>query len=213
MADHEKKRWIDVILMPLVVAMVGIFGTVLITSQQQKSADTRAAAAQQSAEIRASADRQLKLLEIFSQKVASPNHGERVVAIRLIKAVDRELAAKLESMGVRAVIEGEWVLRRKDAPPKYYANWLQMRLTNEDGLMVIGDSWKGQGTFDGEAGYYEWEFNDGKRGRTEFWIDDTGLMRGQVAAHGTDADLPSLNWHFWASRSTERPKMLEDEPK
>ena len=141
----------------------------------------------------------------------SANHGERVVAIRLIRAVDRELARKLEPVAVRAVIEGQWVLRRENAPPEYHANWLQMQLSNEDSLTVIGRMWKGQGTFDGEAGYYEWEFEDGKRGRTEFWIDDSGLMRGQVRAHGTDTDLPLLNWNFWASRSTERPTLLEDE--
>ncbi len=80
----ERKSWIEIILMPLVVALVGIVGTHLITVQQEKNAREKAAA-----------DRQIKILEIFSQKITSKDQAERILALRLLTAVDGDLAAKL----------------------------------------------------------------------------------------------------------------------
>ena len=51
----ERKRWVEVALMPLVVAVVGTLGTYLLTSQQREAAEARAAA-----------DRQIKILEIVA---------------------------------------------------------------------------------------------------------------------------------------------------
>ena len=50
----EPKKWVEVALMPLVIAVVGIMGTYLITNEQREAA-----------EIRADADRQIKILDIF----------------------------------------------------------------------------------------------------------------------------------------------------
>lgn len=80
----EQKSWVEIVLMPLVVAFVGILGTHLITSQQQ-----------QSVEIKAVEDRQIKILEIFAEKITSSDEGERIFALRLLGAVDNDLAAKL----------------------------------------------------------------------------------------------------------------------
>lgn len=80
----ERKRWIEIILMPLVVAAVGIVGTYLITGQQDKNTRERAAA-----------DRQIKILEIFSQKITSRDKAERELALRLLTVVDGDLAARL----------------------------------------------------------------------------------------------------------------------
>src|SRR6266581_6892127 len=87
MAEHmsKSKRWIEIVLMPLVVAGVGAFGTFVITSQQQKSA-----------EIRADADLQIKLLEIFSTKIASSDERERILGLHILSAlVDNALVEKL----------------------------------------------------------------------------------------------------------------------
>jgi hypothetical protein len=88
----SKKNPIEVVLMPLVVALVGIVGTHLITQQQERNALAKAAA-----------DRQVQLLEIFAAKVTSKDNAERVLALRLLRAVDGDLAAKLAS----AVAAGE----------------------------------------------------------------------------------------------------------
>ena len=93
----EKKSIIEVVLMPLVVAIVGAVGTLFITSQQHKSA-----------EILAAADRQVKILEIFADKITSSEESERIFALRLLDTLDNELAAKL----AHAVSENE------SEPPK-----------------------------------------------------------------------------------------------
>ena len=38
----EKKNWVEIVLMPLVVAGVGILGTHFITQQQEKNAQAKA---------------------------------------------------------------------------------------------------------------------------------------------------------------------------
>jgi hypothetical protein len=70
--------------MPVVVAAVGIVGTYLITTQQDRNTKERA-----------TADRQIKILEIFAQKITSRDKAERELALRLLTVVDGDLAAKL----------------------------------------------------------------------------------------------------------------------
>lgn len=86
------KNWVEIILMPLVVACVGILGTLFITQQQERNSLAKA-----------DSDRQVKILEIFAEKVTSPDEGQRLLALRLLRAVDDGLAAKLAS----AVAEAE----------------------------------------------------------------------------------------------------------
>jgi hypothetical protein len=88
----DPKNWIEIVLMPLAVAGVGIVGTYFITQQQETNAQAHA-----------DSDRELKVLEIFAQKVTSKDEKERLLALRLLTAVDGRLAAKLAS----AVAEGE----------------------------------------------------------------------------------------------------------
>ena len=88
----QGKSWIEVFLMPLVVAVVGILGTYFITDQQGKDANTKA-----------DADRQIKILEIFAEKITNPDEAQRILALRLLKAIDGDLAAKLAT----AVSEAE----------------------------------------------------------------------------------------------------------
>lgn len=91
----ENKSWVEIVLMPVVVAAVGIIGTVLITKQQNDSAEMlRATELEKTQEI-AIADRQIKVLELFADKILSPNQTQRVLALRLLTAVDGDLAKKL----------------------------------------------------------------------------------------------------------------------
>jgi hypothetical protein len=92
------KNWIEIILMPMVVAGVGIWGTHLITREQE-----------QNAQIKAIADRQVKLLELFADKITSKDDSQRILALGLLKAMDGDLAAKLASAAVEAEPEGSKV--------------------------------------------------------------------------------------------------------
>ncbi len=53
--------------------------------------------------------------------------------------------------------------------------------------------WEGRGVVDGEKGYYEWAFPDGKKGRTTFKIDGEGRLHGGV-------DGKDLEWSYIARR-------------
>jgi hypothetical protein len=99
----DSKGIAEVIVMPLVVAVVGIAGTYFITRQQEESARTLSQAQLVSTRELAAADHQIKILEIFSAKVMSSNQEERLFALRLLKAMDPDLAEKLAT----AVREGE----------------------------------------------------------------------------------------------------------
>lgn len=99
----ERKSWVEVFLMPVVVACVGIAGTYLITQQQENNAETMSRAQLASTRELAAADRQIKILEIFAEKVTSSDEDQRILALRLLRAVDGDLAEKLAT----AVLEGE----------------------------------------------------------------------------------------------------------
>jgi hypothetical protein len=92
---HEEKTWIEIILMPLVVALVGILGTYWITREQEASARASSMAQIESAKEAADADRQIKVLEIFSEKIASKEQDQRILALRILGAVEPELAERL----------------------------------------------------------------------------------------------------------------------
>ena len=99
----ERKSWIEIVPMPLVVALVGIAGTYFITTQQERNAQAMREVQLASTRELADADRQVKILEIFAEKVTSPDENQRILALRLLSALDDELAKKL----ARAVSRGE----------------------------------------------------------------------------------------------------------
>jgi len=53
--------------------------------------------------------------------------------------------------------------------------------------------WQGRGFIEGAEGYYDWEFKDGKKGRTLFIFDKSGLLHGHVRGSG-------INWKYVAQR-------------
>jgi hypothetical protein len=53
--------------------------------------------------------------------------------------------------------------------------------------------WKGNGVVNGDEGYYDWVFTDGKKGRTTFRIDEEGNLHGMVRGSG-------LNWDYVARK-------------
>jgi hypothetical protein len=80
----ERRHWVEIALMPLVIALIGTIGTWLVTRQQERSAQQRA-----------NSDRQVKVLEIFAEKITSPDDRQRLLALRMLRAVDAELASDL----------------------------------------------------------------------------------------------------------------------
>lgn len=217
----EPKKWVEVALMPIVVAVVGIIGTYLITNEQR-----------QAAEVRAEADRQIKILDIFADKMISANPEERIMAARLTMALDNDLALKImtvfdleaekndEVKDViknltthaiisklaedksgdeynQAILEGGWHLRMQKSGK--VVNWLEFKKV-DSGMMVRGNHWQGDVTFDGSHGYYLWEFTaekGGGTGRTDFYIDSTGVLFGKVKGVGKAAHI---DWTYWGTR-------------
>jgi len=53
--------------------------------------------------------------------------------------------------------------------------------------------WSGQGSVQGNSGYYSWRFQDGKTGQTTFTIDNSGNLHGQVRGSG-------ISWDYIAKR-------------
>jgi len=108
MADG--KNWMQIVLMPVVVAGVGIGGTFLINRAQEKTAKERA-----------DADRQIKILEMFSQQITHSDQKQRLLGLSLLTALDSELAAKL----AKAVSESE----TESTPVKRAADKVQLQAT------------------------------------------------------------------------------------
>jgi hypothetical protein len=57
-----------------------------------------------------------------------------------------------------------------------------------------GQGWIGYGKVDGNKGYYDWKFDDGRTGRTNIEINSEGTLNGFVSGAG-------INWVYFARRS------------
>ena len=91
----KSKNVVEVVLMPLVVAIVGTVGTYLITKQQQESADALSSAQMESVEARSKAERQIRIIEIFFEDISSKNDDDRILALEILKELDADLAQRL----------------------------------------------------------------------------------------------------------------------
>jgi hypothetical protein len=102
-------KFLEVALMPLVVALVGGLATFAITYYQTKnsaavataqmlSAERLASAQQAAAEKSAQSDRELKALELFSHMIVSESSREREMAVRMLSAVNGDLATRLAKL-------------------------------------------------------------------------------------------------------------------
>ncbi len=93
--DPPRKTFLEIALMPIVVALLGSGATFAITTYQTRTAKDIADAQRASAERIAVSDRQLKALELFSRMIVSEKETEKEMAVRLLTAVDAELARQL----------------------------------------------------------------------------------------------------------------------
>jgi hypothetical protein len=96
--ESDRKRWAEIVVMPLAIALVGGMATFLITSYQTSSAERLAQATLESAAARARLEQQLKVLEIFAQRITSKDPREKEIAVRLLKVLDAELGEKIASV-------------------------------------------------------------------------------------------------------------------
>ncbi len=88
-------RILDIVLMPLVVALVGGAATFFITRYQTQNAERIAAAQLASAERSARSERELRSLDLFTRLIESNSPKTRERAVRLLEAVDPDLATRL----------------------------------------------------------------------------------------------------------------------
>lgn len=61
------------------------------------------------------------------------------------------------------------------------------------------NTWQGTGKLQGKQGYYEWKFEDGKSGRTDFVITADNNLIGHVQI-ADPAKQASFNWWYLAKR-------------
>ena len=99
----NNKNWIEIILMPLVIALVGVAGTYFITQQQEKNANTMRETQLENTREMAEADREIKILELFTEKITSQDENQRLMALRMLRAINADLAERL----AKAVSEAE----------------------------------------------------------------------------------------------------------
>jgi len=88
------KSYFEVILMPLAVAVVGIAGSLIISNHQDQNAEQLANAQIEAARQAAEADRQIAIIDIFSDKI-SGNAEDKVFALKILGALDSGLHEKL----------------------------------------------------------------------------------------------------------------------
>ena len=112
--------------------------------------------------------------------------------------LNRGQVNRREQNPVAAPIEGRWLLRLSDQPPAVPPETYMRVKLDGTRLKVFGDSWHGEGSFDGERGYYDWEFSDGsgRTGSTKIRLDREGYLYGTVSGSG-------IHWSYWASRQPE----------
>jgi len=78
-------------------------------------------------------------------------------------------------------ISGIWKCRPTDNPNSSKYNTMKITQSGKKiTVKGIGQEWSGEGKFDGNEGYYDWKFSNGKTGRTKIYIDADGNLFGEV---------------------------------
>lgn len=91
----DSKSILELVLMPLAIAIVGIAGSMIIASAQiQSNADLNKQNLE-AAKQRAIAERELKIIEIVLQGINDPDAKKRQVALKLLDLVEGNLAVSL----------------------------------------------------------------------------------------------------------------------
>ncbi len=89
-------------------------------------------------------------------------------------------------------IDGDWRLSAEGRPGAGAIASMRIEVRGAE-IAASGDGWNGRGSFDGTRGYYDWQFADGRRGRTTIALDGDCVLHGQVRGSG-------LDWDYQAQR-------------
>jgi hypothetical protein len=96
-------------------------------------------------------------------------------------------------------VEGDYLLFREsepNGPPVAAMNFFNQKGSD---FMVAGSGWGASGHLTGSSGYYDWNFTDGRKGRTTFTVQADGGLRGHVQGANND-----INWKFVARKTKRR---------
>jgi|GEM_PF-6693310 len=78
-------------------------------------------------------------------------------------------------------ISGVWKCRRANSYNKSIVSTMKITQSGKKiKVKGIGQEWTGEGQFDGNEGYYDWEFSNGKTGRTTIYLDADRNLYGEV---------------------------------
>jgi hypothetical protein len=98
-------------------------------------------------------------------------------------------------------VQGDYQLYRENQPNGPSVG--SMNFFNQKGndFLIAGSGWGATGHLNGSEGYYDWNFTDGRKGRTTFTVRSDGSLRGHVVGSNND-----INWVYIARRtSAARP--------
>ena len=119
-----------------------------------------------------------------------------------------QAAAQKSPGGAADSISGAYVLYRLEVPEKNAVGKMVITGWGGDRFLIQGAGWVGEGKVEGEKGYYDWKFEDGRTGRTTFVINPDGTLKGYVLGSG-------LDWRYLARPAgsiEELTKVIEQNP-
>jgi hypothetical protein len=91
-------------------------------------------------------------------------------------------------------LTGAYYLYPLDNPSGDSLGTMTLRVRKGNLIVAQGAGWKGSGRIiDGKQGHYDWQFEDGKHGRTTILVNDDGTLQGHVFGSG-------LDWWYLARR-------------
>lgn len=96
-------KWIDKLLTPIAIVLVGTVGSIIISISQIKSAEKIANAQIRCQDINVKSEHEIKVLDIFFSKITQGTPENRQYALNLMYSIKPELAQKL----LEAVINDE----------------------------------------------------------------------------------------------------------
>ncbi len=84
---------------------------------------------------------------------------------------------------------------------------MQITPLHENKFEISGDGWIGEGEIVGNSGFYTWEFHDGRKGRTNFVINQNGQIIGHVLGAMPNPEVYGLDWTYLAlPEKSNKPK-------
>jgi hypothetical protein len=85
---------------------------------------------------------------------------------------------------------------------------MQITPLHENKFEISGDGWIGEGEIVGNSGFYTWEFHDGRKGRTNFVINQNGQIIGHVLGAMPNPEAYGLDWTYLAlPEKSNNPKV------